>query len=65
MTSVATSADIVTDNHHIYQDTTGFHYDVTLTKVDTKYNTNERYNLVVSLNFQHHPSIDNPLAKEG
>lgn len=35
-------------NHHIYQDVTGFYYDVTLTKVDTARNTNERYNLVVS-----------------
>ncbi|EMF17061.1 uncharacterized protein SEPMUDRAFT_14184, partial [Sphaerulina musiva SO2202] len=34
-------------NHHIYQDPTGFHFDTTLTKVDTKNNTNERYNLTI------------------
>ncbi|EME87670.1 uncharacterized protein MYCFIDRAFT_75515 [Pseudocercospora fijiensis CIRAD86] len=38
---------LLNENHHIYQDCTGFCYDVTLTKVDAKHNTNERYSLVI------------------
>ncbi|KXT18993.1 hypothetical protein AC579_8772 [Pseudocercospora musae] len=38
---------LLNENHHIYQDSTGFYYDITLTKVDTKHNTNERYSLVI------------------
>ncbi|KXT00685.1 hypothetical protein AC578_8258 [Pseudocercospora eumusae] len=40
---------LLNENHHIYQDSTGFYYDITLTKVDTKYNTNERYSLVLQI----------------
>lgn len=36
-----------TDNHHIYTDDTGFHFDVLITKVDTRNNRNERYALTV------------------
>lgn len=38
----------ITEDHHIYQDETGFKYDVILTKVDTRQNRNERYALTVS-----------------
>ncbi|KAM3419108.1 hypothetical protein BST61_g5056 [Cercospora zeina] len=41
------NAILLNSNHHIYQDPTGFYYDITLTKVDTARNTNERYNLVI------------------
>ncbi|KAK3071538.1 hypothetical protein LTR53_008444 [Teratosphaeriaceae sp. CCFEE 6253] len=37
------------DNHHIYADKTGFKYEVTLTKVDTRKNCNERYTLTLQL----------------
>ncbi|KAF7193107.1 hypothetical protein HII31_05541 [Pseudocercospora fuligena] len=40
---------LLNENHHIYQDSTGFYYDITLTKVDTKHNTNERYSLVLQI----------------
>ncbi|KAF2774180.1 hypothetical protein EJ03DRAFT_1709 [Teratosphaeria nubilosa] len=37
------------ENHHIFQDDTGFEYDVKLTKVDIKTNRNERYELTLQL----------------
>ena len=40
--------EMFTENHHIYQDATGFKYDVMLTKVGTRNNRNERYALTVS-----------------
>ncbi|CAK1355404.1 hypothetical protein CB0940_00869 [Cercospora beticola] len=43
------STILLNSNHHIYQDVTGFYYDITLTKVDTARNTNERYNLVLQI----------------
>ncbi|KAF2211577.1 hypothetical protein CERZMDRAFT_98458 [Cercospora zeae-maydis SCOH1-5] len=43
------NAILLNSNHHIYQDPTGFYYDITLTKVDTARNTNERYNLVLQI----------------
>lgn len=36
------------ENYHIYRDSTGFDYDVTLTRVDLANNRNERYQLRVS-----------------
>lgn len=36
------------DNHHVYTDSTGFRYDVVLTKVDTGTNRNERCSITVS-----------------
>lgn len=44
-----TKTHIITDNHHIYVDNTNFTFDVTVTKVDLKQNTNERYVLTVSI----------------
>ena len=41
------------DNHHIYVDSTGFAYDILLTKVDTSCNHNERYALAV----RYHSSV--------
>ena len=35
------------DNHHIYQDSTGFDYDITLARLDLENNKNERYQLKV------------------
>lgn len=35
------------EHHHVYKDTTGFSYEVTLTKVDTTRNVNERITLTV------------------
>ncbi|KAI9694623.1 MAG: hypothetical protein M1822_000239 [Bathelium mastoideum] len=37
--------DLGSDNHHIYEDCTGFQYDVTLTRLDLENNTNERHQL--------------------
>ena len=37
----------LTENHHIYQDHTGFSYDVRLTKVNKRANSNERIELAV------------------
>ncbi|KAK5714005.1 hypothetical protein LTR15_010911 [Elasticomyces elasticus] len=39
--------EIFSDNHHIYADATTFKYDITLTKVDTRANRNERYVLTI------------------
>ena len=35
------------DNYHVYQDTTGFKYDVTVTKVEPRLNKNERWEMTV------------------
>ncbi|KAF2238042.1 hypothetical protein EV356DRAFT_529536 [Viridothelium virens] len=37
--------DINSDNHHVYQDSTGFDYDITLARLDVENNRNERYQL--------------------
>ncbi|KAK5170432.1 uncharacterized protein LTR77_005020 [Saxophila tyrrhenica] len=39
--------EIFTENHHIYTDSTGFKYDVIITKVDTRNNRNERIALTI------------------
>ncbi|KJY01407.1 hypothetical protein TI39_contig292g00017 [Zymoseptoria brevis] len=41
--------EILSDNHHIYVDNTNFTFDVTVTKVDLKQNTNERYVLTLQI----------------
>ncbi|KAK3619163.1 hypothetical protein LTR56_024218 [Elasticomyces elasticus] len=41
--------EIFSDNHHVYADVTGFKYDITLTKVDTRANRNERYVLTLQI----------------
>ena len=41
----APGADEPTDLYHIYVDSTGFEYDVTLTRIDLANNRNERYHL--------------------
>ncbi|KAL9088588.1 MAG: hypothetical protein Q9165_006108 [Trypethelium subeluteriae] len=33
------------DNHHVYQDSTGFDYDITIARLDVENNKNERYQL--------------------
>ena len=38
---------VAPDNHHIYQDSTGFDYDVTLARLDLENNRNEHYQLKV------------------
>ena len=42
------SANMLQADHHVFKDTTGFEYDITLTKVDTLTNRNERIVLTVS-----------------
>jgi hypothetical protein len=42
------------DNYHVYRDSTGFDYDITLTRVDLANNRNERYQLRVSTLSSHH-----------
>lgn len=37
----------LTDNHHIYRDSTGFDYDIVLTRIDMERNRSERYQLRV------------------
>ena len=39
---------VIAENHHVYADKTGFRLEVTLTKVDTRQNRNERYAITVS-----------------
>lgn len=39
---------MTSDNYHIYQDNTGFKYDVLITKIDVRQNKNERFALTVS-----------------
>ncbi|GAB7365582.1 hypothetical protein MBLNU230_g6653t1 [Neophaeotheca triangularis] len=41
--------ELLSANHHIYRDSTGFAYEVLLTKVDIKKNRNERHNLTLTL----------------
>ncbi|KAK5172453.1 hypothetical protein LTR04_003951 [Oleoguttula sp. CCFEE 6159] len=41
----AAANDILSDNHHIYTDETGFEYAITLTKIDVARNRNERHHL--------------------
>ncbi|OCL09245.1 hypothetical protein AOQ84DRAFT_388320 [Glonium stellatum] len=41
----APGADEPTDLYHIYMDSTGFEYDITLTRIDLTNNRNERYHL--------------------
>ncbi|KAK5745758.1 hypothetical protein LTR17_001260 [Elasticomyces elasticus] len=50
--------EIFSDNHHIYADATTFKYDITLTKVDTRANRNERY--VLTLRLQIYESNSQP-----
>ncbi|KAK3618553.1 hypothetical protein LTR56_024545 [Elasticomyces elasticus] len=50
--------EIFSDNHHIYADATAFKYDITLTKVDTRANRNERY--VLTLRLQIYESNSQP-----
>ena len=45
-----TENDIDVENYHVYQDDTGFDYDIVLTRVDITNNANERYNICVSHN---------------
>ena len=42
------SANMLQADNHVFKDTTGFEYDITLTKVDTLTNRNERIVLTVS-----------------
>ena len=49
MRCFVTDADFWTESHHIYQDSTGFKYDIQVTKVDARHNRNERWGLTVSI----------------
>lgn len=46
--NVGGRADTVAENNHIYKDSTGFEYDITVTKVDILMNSNERQSITVS-----------------
>lgn len=48
LTHRAACANEVADTYHIYQDSTGFKYDVLVTKIDMRCNRNERVALSVS-----------------
>ncbi|KAK5112070.1 hypothetical protein LTR85_011651 [Meristemomyces frigidus] len=41
--------EVFSENHHIYMDSTGFKYEVLITKVDTKHNRNERHALTLQI----------------